>query len=226
MSSPPPSITSNIRNVRTPASNFRPEGLRTVMSSPYLASLAQQNYRATTHYQGESWDLSAGATLNRLSHTMSSSALERLSDPYDLNKHNNYNANNVQGNINNNNNPNSHIYRTNHMNQTNNHPDLQYQSQYNRSLPQPISPYQDNYGQYTDLGYSSGHSSSSYRLGGGLGQDEEFNQPDIDPYANPRRRKTLPSVPNHNTTSNLDGYGHMGIPDPRAPAFIPGTGYR
>jgi len=218
VSSPPPStsITANIRNVRTPGSNFRPEGLRAVMSSPYLASLAQQSYRNSNHYQGESWDLSAGSsTLGRLSHTMSSSALERLVDPYD---HGNYRTNILNHNNNNINN-NGMILTGNNTIST-----PPSSSSY-RSLPQPHSPYQDNYGQYTDLGYSSGHSSSSYRLGG-VGQDEEFQQSDLDPYANPRRRKTLPSVPNHNSSPSFDGYGHIGIPDPRAPAFIPGTGYR
>lgn len=200
------------------------------MSSPYLASLGQQqNYRPGNHYQGESWDLSAGSSLNRLSHTMSSSALERLGDPYEQN--NNINSNNYRSNS-----------LDHHHTLISSPPSSlqsaasQLQSTY-RSLPPSHSPYQqDNYGQYTDLGYSSGHSSSSYRLGGGgggggmgIGPDDEEFHPMIesDPYSNPRRRKTLPSAPpNHNSAPSFDGYGHIGIPDPRAPAFIPGTGYR
>jgi hypothetical protein len=94
------------------------------------------------------------------------------------------------------------------------------------------SAYVDNYGQYADIAHSSG----GYRP---VGLDLDHSA-SADPYQsqayNSRRRKSLPS-PTHSSgdgpfpvtvsrpMAHPDGYGHMGIPDPRAPEFIPGTGY-
>lgn len=180
--------------MRTPGSNFRSEGLRSVMSSPYLTSLAQNqqtSYASVGRYQGESWDLAANKPAGRLVHTMSSSALERLSD-----QHHHYQS------------PSSYNYH-------------------------PHSSYVDNYGQYADIA----HSSSGYRP---ASLDFESSA-SADPYQsqayNTRRRKSLPSSPHSSSDgpfpvaasrpmmSQSDGFGHMGIPDPRAPEFIPGTGY-
>lgn len=178
-----PSAPSGGRGMRTPGPSFRPEGLRSVMSSPYLTALNQS--ASANRYQGESWDLAANQPAGRLHHTMSSPALESLGD------HN-------------------------------------YQS-YNYS-------YQDNYGQYAEIGYRNG-------------EQDPFDSYDSQASYS-RRRNSLPSsaVPSyqgtpvqyptaannysmsssssvHSTMTSTDGYGHMGIPDPRAPAFIPGTGY-
>jgi hypothetical protein len=184
--------------MRTPGQTFRTEGLRSVMSSPYLTSLAQNHqtaYASPGRYQGESWDLSANKPEGRLVHTMSSSALERLGDQHHYRS------------------PSSYNYHT-----------------HSHSQPHSHSPaggsYLDNYGQYADIAHSSGYRPASMdpvesAAALDLYQTQTYNS----------RRRSLPtshapvgpvSLP---PLAHPDGYGHMGIPDPRAPEFFPGTGY-
>jgi hypothetical protein len=108
---------------------------------------------------------------------------------------------------------------------------LSDQSQhYQRSSPaynyNAHNPYQDNYGQYAEIGHSSG----TYRPGLGLELDSstDANHHGLEPYYGQRPSPStgaavLPTVVR--PPAAADGYGHMGIPDPRAPAFVPGSGY-
>jgi hypothetical protein len=198
----PPSATNRIARP-SPSSNY--QGLRSVMSSPYLVSLGHpHNQTPNYHYHGEAWDMAAGSGAPP-SRAMSSSALERLNDPYQSD-------------------PSGHNPQFSYRNR---------QSQSQPPIPQPHSPYQDNYDQYTEIGYGS--ASNSYRSSSNGGVEDEDYGIMIDTTMNMagnydmRRRKSLPlpgsasqPIPSAKTY-NPNGYGHIGIPDPRAPAFIPGS---
>lgn len=179
------------------------------MSSPYLTALM---HNSPNHYQGESWDLAANQPHHqRLHHTMSSSALERLGD------HNNYQT---------------------------------YPPSYTSTSAATGYP-QENYGQYTEISYrtNSGNGNidhetlDSYNSRASYSRRRKTLPPSIPSYqgavqyCTPSSTSSTPNHLHHHASPMIssastsgsgtasDGYGHMGIPDPRAPAFIPGTGY-